>query len=60
MKQTDRTEVARLMYHDSIQYAFDPIERAQMEFKKSGGKVSVLPYKKSRKSERVIRVGVKN
>jgi hypothetical protein len=60
MKAAEQKAFAKAMYFESLQYAFDPIELAVMEFKKKGGKAKVLPYKKSRKNERVIRVGVKN
>jgi hypothetical protein len=60
MTATERDQLARLMYHDSMEHAFDAIERAQMEFFKSGGEVKTLTYRKSRKSERLIKVGVRN
>jgi hypothetical protein len=55
----DREALAKLFYKDWMLEAFDDIERAQMEFKKNGGKVTVVKMRKPRKAECLIRVGVK-
>jgi hypothetical protein len=55
-----QNEVSQVLYKELMLVAFDDIERAQMEWKKNGGAVTVLTYRKSRKSERLVRVGVKN
>lgn len=53
-------EVSKAIYKQFLPLALDPIELAQLQFKKRGGQVEVLKYRMSRKAERVIRVGVKN
>jgi len=64
MKATKRelfeAQVSKLIYVQLVPMMLDQIEIAQNEFKKNGGKVTVLNYRKSRKSERLIKVGVKN
>lgn len=65
MKKLTKREVfeagySKALYQDLLPLMLDPIEIAQNEFKKRGGKVTVLPYRKSRKNERLVKVGVRN
>lgn len=60
MTNAERKALETAMYFDFKALVYDPIELAQMEWKKNGGKVTVLPYRKARKAERLVRVGVKN
>jgi hypothetical protein len=53
-------EISKAIYLQLLPMALDKMDLAVNAWKKRGGKVTILKYRKSRKSERLIKVGVSN